>query len=101
MLSSLLLFRTGTTQLYKQLELTVVGNVIALDELRVVNEELLDATGKQVDVAEAFLGEDLGNIRAVTLVVGKHDNHLVVEVLEATEGLEVIVSVDPAMREAY
>ena len=48
-----------------------------------VNEELLDATREQVNVAEAFLSEYLGYRRSLPLVVTEHNHRLVGQILEA------------------
>lgn len=95
------LLRASATVLDEQLVLVVVWYVVSLDQLWVVNEELLDATSQQVDVVEAFLGEHLGRCSAMALVVGEHNYNFVFQILKPTQGLEVVVPVDPAVRETH
>jgi len=74
---------------------------MTFNQLRIVYEELLNASCQQVNIIEAFFCEDPCYGRPVPLVVVHHDNHLMVKVFEAAECLEMVVSIDPAMREAY
>jgi len=94
------LLGAGGTRLDEMLELIIVWYFIAVDQLGIVDEELLDASRQKVDVAEAFLGEHLGGCSAMPLVIHECYDDLVVQVLKSTKGLEVVVSVDPSMREA-
>jgi hypothetical protein len=77
----------------------VLWNLVAVDQVRIVNEKLLDATSEQVDVPEPFLGEDLGHLSSMTLVIIKDYYHFVVKVLEAEQGPKVVLAIHPPMGE--
>ena len=79
----------------------IVGDVVTLDELRIIKIERLNTTRQKVHVIEALLGEYFSCLRSMPLIVSEHYDDLVFEVLEAQEGTEMILTIDPAVREAH
>lgn len=74
---------------------------MALDQLGVVDEELLDAAGEQVDIVKSLVRKHLTNLRSMPLIIRSNNYDLVLKILKSAQGLKVIISVYPAMRKAH
>ena len=77
----------------------VLRDVVPVHEVGVLDVELLDSPCQQVDVTETLLGQDLSHLGPSPLALHEDDDDLVIQVLEPLQGAEVIVAVNPGVRE--
>ena len=98
MISLRFLFGAGATLLDPTFILIVVWNILAIDQFWVINKELLNTTCQQINVVEAFFRKNFGYSRAMPFIVWEYDYYFILKVLEPTQSLKVIVSVNPSVR---
>ena len=77
----------------------VIWDVKSIYQIWVVDEELLDATGQEIDIAKAFLRQDLGDGCAPPLIVVENDDDLIIEIFEPQKCAEVVLPIQPSVRE--